>query len=152
MRPYNFGMSQFISTQRFTSGLVIFLSFFILGVNSAQLLAEGLEKKAAQKVEISSATQNMTQNKSQDKTLWVDVRSDIEHRLDSIQGDIHAPHQHILEKITEAYPDKDTPINLYCLSGGRSSRAQKILQEAGYTAVKNVGGINDVRRMRKLSN
>ena len=38
--------------------------------------------------------------------------------------------------------DLDTPIYVHCLSGGRSGQAVRFLKGAGYTNVKNIGGIN----------
>jgi phage shock protein E len=39
---------------------------------------------------------------------------------------------------------KDREIVVYCLSGGRSSRAKQMLEAAGYTKVINGGGIGDM--------
>lgn len=36
---------------------------------------------------------------------------------------------------------KDTPLFVYCYSGGRSRQAADILKGMGYTNVKNLGGI-----------
>ena len=36
---------------------------------------------------------------------------------------------------------KDTPLFVYCLSGGRSRQAVGYLQQLGYRAVTNIGGI-----------
>lgn len=47
-----------------------------------------------------------------------------------------------LENIQEAYPDKKTPIVVYCSVGVRSEDIGEKLLEAGYTEVKNLyGGI-----------
>ena len=37
--------------------------------------------------------------------------------------------------------DKSTPIFVYCLGGVRSRQAAAILQQMGYTNVKDIGGI-----------
>lgn len=43
--------------------------------------------------------------------------------------------------IDEGAPDKSTPLFLYCRSGARSAQATNQLQRAGYSNVKNIGGI-----------
>lgn len=46
-----------------------------------------------------------------------------------------------VEKLTGG--DKDKPIVVYCGSGNRAGRAKKMLLDAGYTQVTNLGGIDD---------
>ena len=43
-----------------------------------------------------------------------------------------------------AETDKETSIELYCRSGGRSEKARSLLLEAGFTNVINRGGLSDV--------
>jgi phage shock protein E len=40
---------------------------------------------------------------------------------------------------------KDTKIYVYCQSGNRSSQAVKILTDAGYANVSDLGGLQDVQ-------
>ena len=48
-----------------------------------------------------------------------------------------------LDALTEALPDKDAPIILYCRSGSMSEQATRALLEQGYTQVWDVpGGMN----------
>jgi len=84
------------------------------------------------------------------ETVWIDVRTAVEHKLDNIDGDTRIPHGKILTEITKLYPKKDTEIHLYCRSGGRAGKAIAALQEAGYTRVFNAGGIDDAREARGL--
>lgn len=42
---------------------------------------------------------------------------------------------------------KDTKIYLQCQSGNRSGQATKILEDAGYTNVTDLGGITDVQQI-----
>ena len=83
--------------------------------------------------------------------VWIDVRSAAEHVVDHIDGDRRVSHDEIVPAAAELFPDKDTPIYLYCRSGGRAGRAQAALQQAGYTQVFNAGGIDDARKARGLS-
>lgn len=85
------------------------------------------------------------------EAVWVDVRSALEHKVDNIEGDIRISYGDVVEQLTKSFPDKDTDIRLYCRSGGRAGKAQSALKSAGYTAVTNVGSINDARKERGLS-
>lgn len=84
-------------------------------------------------------------------TVWIDVRSSVEHMVTSIEGDPLISHSDIVEGVSALYPDSDTQIKLYCLSGGRAEQAKVALEHAGYTNVSNVGGIEDARKLRQLA-
>ena len=84
-------------------------------------------------------------------TVWIDVRSVAEHTIDNIDGDVRISHGEIVQKVNEMFPDKSTEIHLYCRSGGRAGKAMSALKEAGYVNVSNVGGIDDARKERGLS-
>lgn len=76
---------------------------------------------------------------------WIDVRSAEEFAADHLSGAINIPYTEIVERIDEVTTDKDAPIYLYCRSGRRSGIAQSALQQAGYTRVTNLGGLQDAR-------
>jgi phage shock protein E len=80
--------------------------------------------------------------------VWIDVRSFVEHKVDSIEGDIRISHSEIVAEVSKIFPDKDTEIRLYCRSGGRAEYALSSLVNAGYKNVRNVGGIGDARKLR----
>lgn len=86
------------------------------------------------------------------KTVWVDVRSVVEHRIDNIEGDVRISHKNIVREVNKLFPDKDTEIRLYCRSGGRAGKAQSALIQAGYSNVLNIGSINHARLERSLTN
>lgn len=85
------------------------------------------------------------------ETVWIDVRSSIEHYIDSIEGDILIPHDEIVVQVGKKFPDKSTEIRLYCRSGVRAGKAKSALKEAGYTNVFNIGGIDDARIERGIT-
>jgi phage shock protein E len=87
---------------------------------------------------------------AQANPVWIDVRTEAEHRQDHIDGDPLIPHQNIVGQVSEQFPDKDTEIHLYCRSGNRAGKAKSALESAGYTNVKNRGGIADAREARDL--
>lgn len=84
-------------------------------------------------------------------TVWVDVRSSLEHKVDNIEGDPLISHSDIVPEIEKLYPERDTSIKLYCRSGGRAGKAAEALRAAGYTDVENVGSIGDARQRRGLA-
>ncbi|WP_417517326.1 rhodanese-like domain-containing protein [Marinobacter sp.] len=87
---------------------------------------------------------------AQSKPVWIDVRTEAEHRQNHIDGDLLIPHASIVAQVTGQFPDKDAEINLYCRSGNRSGIAKSALERAGYTNVKNKGSIADARKARDL--
>ncbi|ROQ47450.1 MULTISPECIES: rhodanese-like domain-containing protein [Marinobacter] len=84
------------------------------------------------------------------KPVWIDVRTEAEHRQSHIDGDPLIPHDQIVAEVTERFPDKDTEINLYCRSGNRAGKAKSALERAGYTNVENKGSVAEAREARSL--
>lgn len=74
----------------------------------------------------------------------IDVRGEDEYRNGRIPGSINLPMEK-LSSIENIVSDKEKEILVYCLSGGRSSKAEKDLKNLGYKNVKNIGGINEYR-------
>ena len=72
--------------------------------------------------------------------VLLDVRTPQEYAGGHIPGSKSIP----LASLTHAGAvtfQKDTPLFVYCYSGGRSRQAADILKSMGYTNVKNLGGI-----------
>ncbi|PID99503.1 hypothetical protein CSA80_01950 [Candidatus Saccharibacteria bacterium] len=83
---------------------------------------------------------------SKGSAFLIDVRTAEEYAAGHFPSAIN----HSLQDIQAAkYPKlaKDTPIYLYCNSGNRSGQAAKLLKEAGYTVITDLGGIDDVKAM-----
>lgn len=76
-----------------------------------------------------------------DGAVLLDVRTPDEYRQGHIPGSKNVPLQSI-DKVTVMINNKATPIFVHCLSGARSRQAAAILQQMGYTNVKNIGGIS----------
>jgi len=76
-------------------------------------------------------------------TVLIDCRSRVEFRSGHIEGSIHVSVGEIEQKIESVVPNKDTPIQLYCLSGGRADYAKQLLDQKGYISVKNLGAIEE---------
>ena len=76
---------------------------------------------------------------------WIDVRSAEEYAAGHVQQAVNIPYTEIAERIDEVTTDKDAPLYLYCRSGRRSGIALEALQQAGFTNVTNLGGLEDAR-------
>ena len=76
--------------------------------------------------------------------LIIDVRSSGEFEDGHVEGALNID---ISDVMQGTLPDvsKDTPIILYCRSGGRASLAKQILESAGFTDVTNGGGLLDMK-------
>lgn len=104
-----------------------------------------------------TAVQTKQETTATSRTMSVDGLADIMADDDRsyIVVNVHIPYQGEIEgtnyniafndidALTEALPDKNTPIVLYCRSGNMSEQATQDLVELGYTQVYDVpGGMN----------
>ena len=76
-----------------------------------------------------------------DGAVLLDVRTPDEYRQGHIPESKNVPLQSI-DKVTVMINNKATPIFVHCLSGARSRQAAAVLQQMGYSNVKNIGGIS----------
>ena len=72
----------------------------------------------------------------------IDVREEDEYAEGHIPASINIPLSKI-ESTQDKITDLDTPLFVYCRSGNRSGQAVAWLKQAGYSKVKNIGGIAD---------
>lgn len=72
--------------------------------------------------------------------VLLDVRTPQEYREGHIPGSQNVPLQQ-LDKVDEVADNIDAALYVYCLSGSRSRQAVAMLQNMGYTNVRNIGGI-----------
>lgn len=75
--------------------------------------------------------------------IIIDVREPFEYSDNHVDGAVNLPSGDFLDdKVIEELRKKydDTEIILYCRTGARAGRCQKILEDAGFLNVKN--GIN----------
>lgn len=70
----------------------------------------------------------------------IDVREEDEYAAGHIPASINIPLSKI-ESAQDKITDLDTPLFVYCRSGNRSGQAVAWLKQAGYSKVKNIGGI-----------
>ena len=70
--------------------------------------------------------------------IIIDVRSKQEYEEGHVDGSILIPEYEIRKEIEKIIKDKNKNIVVYCSSGGRSKKAQKILNKMGYENVYNL--------------
>ena len=73
--------------------------------------------------------------------LLLDVRTEAEYRGGHIPASRNLPLGAPKQAVEAAVPQKDTPLFVYCQSGGRSRQAAAQLKQMGYTHVTDIGGI-----------
>lgn len=88
----------------------------------------------------SDINRDVDQFRRTDGAMLLDVRGEDEYAEGHIPGSVNIPLQ-ILPTKKGLPEDLDTPIFVYCRSGGRSRRAAAFLEKTGYENVKNIGGI-----------
>ena len=88
--------------------------------------------------------QGVEQYKTTSGAILLDVRTPQEYSEGHIPESRNIPLQNI-DKTAEIVDNKDTPLFVHCLSGGRSRQAATVLKQMGYTNVTNIGGIADYR-------
>ena len=86
--------------------------------------------------------QGVTQYKATSASILLDVRTPEEYAEGHIPGGQNLSLQNI-DKAAAIIYNKDTPLFVHCLSGGRSRQAAAMLKQMGYTNVTNIGGIAD---------
>lgn len=82
---------------------------------------------------------------AQEKSLWIDVRSQQEFNAGHLQGAVLIPYNQIAKKINAIEPNKRRRINLYCRSGRRAQIALQTLEQLGYISVQNRGALSHLR-------
>ncbi len=83
-----------------------------------------------------------------DPVTVIDVRDPDEYREGFVEGAVHISRGFLEFKVQDAFPDPETPIVLYCLSGLRSLLAAKALHDLGYQNVASMAG--GIRRWKEL--
>ena len=86
--------------------------------------------------------QGIKQYKNTAGAMLLDVRTPQEYAGGHIPESLNIPLQE-LHRAADVVNQKDTPLFVHCLSGGRSRQADAVLKQIGYTNVTNIGGIAD---------
>lgn len=84
---------------------------------------------------------DLTRYRTLENAVLLDVRQPDEYEKGHVPGARSVPLQKLRDFSLEV-TDRETPLFVYCLSGGRSARAVRALRGVGYTDVTDLGGIN----------
>jgi len=77
----------------------------------------------------------------------IDVRSRAEFNRERVPGSINIPLAELSQAVTGKFPDKNQPLLVHCLSGGRSAIARQQLVRLGYLHVWNLGSLARTRNI-----
>ena len=70
--------------------------------------------------------------------ILIDVRSTQEYKEGHIAGAISIPYYEIWKKASHQIKDRNTKIIIYCNTGSRAKKAEKILRKLGYINIDRV--------------
>lgn len=78
----------------------------------------------------------------------VDVRTPEEFKEQHYPGAVNIPLDKVQQRIND-FKKMQTPIVMYCRSGGRSGMAVNILKQSGLSNVINAGGLADLLQLSR---
>lgn len=99
-----------------------------------------LRKKIARSVEKNDIDIEELKKMIEKDAILLDVRSPQEYKEGHLEGSYLIPEYELKAKAQEILFDKERPIVVYCSSGNRSKKAQKLLEKMGYKNVYNLHG------------
>ncbi len=88
-------------------------------------------------------TAKKAKNLVENGALLLDIRSGLEYMFGHIEGSVNLSIPKIPKKIDELAGDKNRAIIVYCASGSRTPMAIKMLNNAGYKNVYDLGAISN---------
>ena len=91
-------------------------------------------------MELMDLEQGLAEFQKTPGAVLLDVRTPEEYAGGHLAGSRNLPLQTIVN-VEDEIPDMDTPVFVYCQSGGRSRRAVAFMEKIGYSNVKNIGGV-----------
>ncbi|WP_188501982.1 rhodanese-like domain-containing protein [Pontibacter amylolyticus] len=123
------------------------MKLFLMTVMAASLLNCSSPQQGDAKVKTISATEYKQHHEKIDnqEVMLVDVRTPAEFEAGHLDKTQHADFlSGEFEKEMQNW-DKDKTYYLYCASGNRSGKAAKLMEEAGFKNVYNIGGYQDLK-------
>lgn len=87
-----------------------------------------------------SAEQLAEQLGDDESPLVLDVRTEGEYQAGHVPGALHIPHTQLADRLAEVSAGKQDAVVVYCEQGPRAYRAEAILEDAGFTAVRTLEG------------
>ncbi len=77
----------------------------------------------------------------------IDVRTPDEFRASHVPNAINLPLSELPNGVMARFPEKDQALLLYCLGGGRSAIALRLLRARGYSRAYNLGSYRRAKRV-----
>jgi rhodanese-related sulfurtransferase len=121
--------------------------FVVVGVLVALGLIVVLAGSNSPAVNGTAAVQLITPASYQDRFaggreghLLIDVRTPAEFASGHIAGAVNIPVDELASRLSEV--PQGQPVVVYCRSGNRSAQASRILAQAGYSDIYDLGGLN----------
>jgi len=132
-----------ISLQRFARAI----GFKNISIELLPVVSKSIGKE---KKEIKEEKQEVSTPRVNDNApIVIDVRTVQEFRTGAYPNAVNIPLDELPRRINEI-GDKSRTITLYCASGARSAYGQRVLQQLGFTNVKNGGGIAQMMMQKQL--
>ncbi|MDO6390367.1 rhodanese-like domain-containing protein [Pontibacter sp. BT731] len=123
------------------------MKLFLINLLAAGLLSCSSPQQGDAKVKTISATEYKAHHEKIDnkEIMLVDVRTATEFAAGHLEKTQHADFlSGEFEKEMQHW-DKDKTYYLYCASGNRSGKAAKLMEEAGFKNVYNIGGYQNLK-------
>ena len=121
-------------------GILLLAALLLTGCGKSGENKPAGEEKAYMNITAEEAKKLM--DTEQDYVI-LDVRTREEYEAGHIPGALLLPNTEIRDRAESELKNKDQLILIYCRSGNRSKQASEILEELGYTRIREFGGIND---------
>ncbi|SIT93598.1 rhodanese-like domain-containing protein [Pontibacter indicus] len=123
------------------------MKLYLMTVLAAGLMNCSSPQQGTAKVQTLSATEYKAHHEKIDnkEVILVDVRTPAEFEAGHLDKTQHA--DFLSGEFEKEMPtwDKDKVYYLYCASGNRSGKAAKLMEEAGFKKVYNIGGYQDLK-------
>lgn len=103
--------------------------------NKLMYIFEKRYNRSMEKYDISMEQLNNMVSKG---AVLLDIRSPQEYEEGHLEGSILIPEYELMAKVGKIITDKEKTIIVYCNTGTRSKKAQKILNRLGYEKVYNL--------------
>ncbi len=110
----------------------------IMGFLFASLVSAGALAAAPALVPVSQEALLEQQQKGEESTYVLDVRSPEEYASGHVPGAVNIPYDQVASRIAEVPKDKD--VVLYCKSGRRAGIAAEVLASQGYERLQHLEG------------
>lgn len=99
-----------------------------------------LKNRFVRSIDKNDINMEQLKRKVKDGAILLDIRSPQEYKEGHLEGSVLIPEYELKLKAKKMLPNKEDLIIVYCSTGSRSKKAQKILQKMGYINVYNLYG------------